>query len=287
MRPSDKVVQKKSIIIAPFCILHHDDRSTSTYYGYVNYPTRIRSSDGVEHLKCTDLPRQYGSWKVYYNFYAFSPMIRPIPNGLKLINASKHGVAPYNTKTIKYTYDPFNIQQGDVSFITWNQPVPGTVPLYLHITPLGDSYPSFDKNPPGDDKTGWTEREVSPLYVLVNPNTHPSKVDANAQPFPKWKIDKHGKPIFRFRGTDGRCIPDVNGVSIEECFLDTDDDILHTKHSLGPTPLLTRLRLTQEGQKSVGQNISGFFKNISPYVITLCISSFILALVACIIILSK
>ena len=41
-----------SIIISPFCILHYNDKSTSTYYGVINYPTRIQTKDGLEKLEC-------------------------------------------------------------------------------------------------------------------------------------------------------------------------------------------------------------------------------------------
>ena len=78
-------------------------------------------------------------------------------------------MAPYDTKKIIYAYDPFDIKKESVSFLTWTQPVSGTVPLYLHITPGGHSYPSFQPNPP-EENTGWTLNKLSPLYVLVDKN---------------------------------------------------------------------------------------------------------------------
>ena len=156
--------QNQSVIISQFCIMHYNDPNTNTYNGYISYPTRIKTIDGFE-TKCTQPPSEYGQWQLYQKFYALSPMIRPIPTGLKLINANTMDYYPYSTKNIKHVYDPFDIQQESISFMTWTQPVPGTVPLYLHISPNGDSYPSFDKNPPSEGN--WTQNKMSPLFVSI------------------------------------------------------------------------------------------------------------------------
>ena len=60
---TNKVIQKKSIDIAPFCITHYDDPNTNTYYGVINYPTRIQTEDGSEKLECLHSTTQYGTWK--------------------------------------------------------------------------------------------------------------------------------------------------------------------------------------------------------------------------------
>ena len=282
-KSNNKVNQSKPFIIAPFCIMHYDDPDTNTYHGFINYPTRIKTKSGEEILKCTDSPPQYGAWKKYHTFYAFSPMIRPIPTGLKLINAAKLGKQPYSTKDIDFAYDPFDIQQDAISFMTWTQPVPATVPLYLHITPQGDSYPSFDKNPPS--KGNWTMNKLHHIYVLVNTETHPTTLDANLHELPKWTLDAGGNPIFRFIGNDNRCIPHLNGVPIEKCFLETDEDILQENKEFGPTPLITRL--VSLSQKNNNFSIPNFFKNVPPCVIVITVTLFILSIIACIIILSK
>jgi hypothetical protein len=204
-------------IIVPFCIIHSNNYKTSTYKATINYPVKIKSSDTYRY-ECS-IDKKYGSWRFYNNFYALSESIRPITSGLKLISAIHSESAPYNTKYVEHSYDPFNIQKNAVSFITWTHPVSGTVPLYLHVSPLGDSYPSFDINPPDNDKTGWTLPVLSKLYVLVDPLTHISKVDANGDLFPKWDVDIHGIPIFKFRNSNNICIPDINGTSIEDCIL--------------------------------------------------------------------
>lgn len=277
-------LERNPFTIAPFCILHYDEPSTDTYYGFINYPTRIKNADGDIILKCLHSPPDYNKWRLYNTFYAFSPMIRPIPTGLKLINASKVGKNPWNTKDISYAYDPFDIQHDAVSFMTWTQPVPSTVPLYLHISPDGLSYPSFEEKPPSDTK-GWTEDIMSPIYVLVNtPNRN---FDANLIPLPQWKENKDGIPDFKFSGSDNRCIPDGNGVSIEKCFLLTDEDVLDQNQESGPTSVLTHI--TGYNQKKIvnTQNTNNFFNNIPPYVIVIYTILFILSLICCIILIGN
>ena len=213
-------------------------------------------------------------------------MVRPIPTGLKLINAKKLGKYPWSTKDVKYAYDPFNIQKDSVSFITWTQPVPGTVPLYLHVTPEKTSYPSFDPNPPCDP-TGWTQDILSPIYVLVDSETHETNTDANLNELPKWKKNGNNIPIFKFKGEDNRCVPDLNGVSIEECFLTTDEDILHINDRFGPTSLLTTLAIDQVKKHESKKYIEKFFRKLPPYAIMIVLLLFIISLIACIVILSK
>lgn len=270
----------KSFIISPFCIMHYDNPETNTYHGFINYSIKIKTKSGENILKC---PSYSHSLKKHHTFYAFSPMIRPIPTGLKLINAKKLNKNPYNTTKIRFAYDPFDIQQDSVSFITWTQPVDGTVPLYLHISPSGYSYPSFDINPPSKGK--WTKNKLSPIYVLVNPYTHTTTLDSNLHELPKWKKDTNGNLIFKFTESDNRCIPDPNGVSIEQCFLETDVDVLNKNifHS-GVIPLLTKIeKLSQHSDF----NIQNFFKHVPNYAIIISITLFILSLITCIIILSK
>jgi hypothetical protein len=238
-----------SPIIAPFYIMQYNDPSTKTYFGYIGTTTTTTTTDH--------------NWKVTGLFYAFSPMIRPIPTGLKFINAKKMGKYPWGTKNIKHAYDPFNIQKDAVSFMTWTQPVPLTVPLYLHITPNQTSYPSFDQNPPGNPD-GWTQNKLSPLYVLETV-------------LHTWKTDVNNRPIFRFKGSDNRCIPDVNGVTMEECFMMTEEDILHINDNYGPTTLLTRLKLGKD-ERPVGNFLTGL-----QFMIV--VSLFILSLIACVIVL--
>ena len=213
----------KQSIITKFCIMHHNDPNTNTYRGVI-------TSSPCKHKQ---------NWEKYYTFYALSPMIRPIPNGLKLINTTKINKYPYNTTTVDHAYDPFDIQKNAVYFITWTQPVPATVPLYIHISPDGNSYPSFNKNPPSIGN--WSQDPIGPLYVLVDTYTHPTNLDSNNNKLPTWKIDSNGNPIFLFSKNNNRCIPNLNGISLEQCFLETDLNILGTNKNTGQVPLILNL----------------------------------------------
>jgi hypothetical protein len=269
---------KKSFPFYPFCIMHYDDPSTNTYRGFINYPMRIKTKSGEYIFKCLNPPIEYGPWKKYHTFYSLPPMFRPIPTGLKLINATKLGKNPYSTKEINYSFDPFNIEKDAVSFITWTQPVPATVPLYLHINPEGTIYPSFEKNPPS--KGNWTQDKLSPIYVLVNPYTHPTTLDSNNNELPKWEKDINGNPKFLFKGSDNRCIPDIKGVTIEQCFLKTDEDVFHENDLIGLTSLISKI---QQDYKSYEEKNN----NIPTYLIIIFYTLFILSLIAFTIILIK
>jgi hypothetical protein len=261
----NNVIQKS--IITPYYIFHYNDPTTNTFLGFINHSS-------IE--TCSENTNGYGKWKVIGTFYGFSSTIRPIPTGLKLINANKLSEHECITDSINHVYDPFNVKKNAVSFITWTQPVPSTVPLYLHITPEKTSYPSFNKNPPVNSG-GWTENKISPLYVLVNPVTHKTNVDANLRPFPLWKIDENNRPIFKFKSSSNRCIPDINGTSLQEC-------ILLTGKYDGQTDILKSI---EENKNNIDnkQSIQNLFMNQNPYIIAIITFSSILSLILCIMIL--
>ena len=273
---------QNSFIILPFSILHYNNPSTSTYQALIKYPIKIKTENGLEKLETIKISKEYTRWENYNTFYAFSPFIRPIPTSLKLFSVEETNSVITN---IKYVYDPFNTQKNNVSFLIWNQPVPCTVALYLHITPSGDTYPSFNPNTPNNS---WKQYKFSPIFVLVDTDSYDiSNVDANGEPLPKWKKDIYGHPIFLFRKSDNRCIPDVNGVSIEQCLSRNKENILDQPLNIGPTSLLTRLRNGINKKKSFGNNINKFFRNISSYTIMITVLLFIISLISCIIILSN
>jgi hypothetical protein len=278
-------IETNPFLIVPFCISHYNNPSTNTYYGFINYPTNIRDNNGRNYFKCLNPSPKDKNWQLYNTFYAFSPMIRPIPSGLKLINVENLIKNQHNTKNINYAYDPFDIEKNAISFMTWTQPVTGTVPLYLHISPDSVSYPSFEKTPPSPNK-GWTEHVMSPVYVLVDSNTYPYKVDSNLRPLPTWNLNQYEEPEFKFIGSDNRCIPDINGYSIEKCFLLTDENVLQQNPVYGPTPILKRI--AGYNQKiNQPQTFNNFFKYIPPYVIVICGILFTLSLIACIILIGN
>lgn len=273
---------KKSNIVIPLCIFHYDDEITNTYRGFIGNPSKIKTKDGYEILKCMDTDPSYGRWKLYGSFYALSPMIRPIPRGLKLMNANKLNYAPYNTSKVKYAYDPFDTQSESVSFLTWSKAVRDTVPLYLHITPEGGTYPSFDPNPPG--KKGWTKDIISPLYVLVDKKMYIGS-DANKQVLSNYDRDEYGKPEFKFSPENGRCLPDPYGMSLAKCFLITDENVLAGGAATYNTNLLDQLREDKKLHKQ--KNIREFFRTLPNAVIIICNILFFTSLFICILILLK
>lgn len=268
----------------PFCIFHSIDPETNTYLGYISNPTEIQDKNGIT-LKCTQ-DRSRPSWFLYGSFYAVSPMFRPIPSGLKLIKSVGFGKFPYGNKDIKFQYDPFNIEHKSVPFLAWTQPVPNTVPLYIWSTERGNAFPTFDDEP--YDKTrGWKQLIISPIFVLVDVDEHSPKVDSSLHPLAKFDKNKYGIPKFRFKAYNGRCLPAAKGMTLEDCFLITDEDIINASAGGGPQNILSIIQSENEIAKSEQFNIPNLFRNISPIWITICITILILSLIACIIALSK
>jgi hypothetical protein len=214
--------------IVPYCIYHYIDNNTNTFYGYIGNPTKIKKLSGNIEFSCPLDTIQNSKWTLYNSFYAFSPMIRPIPKGLKLINALKLGQYPFQTKTIEYQYDPFSIKENSVSFLAWTKPVMTSVPLYIHITSDGNYFPSFEKEPVIKQK-GWTQSKLSPIFVLVDPEITGITTDIIGNQINPILKDLKGDPIFKFTRTDTGCTPSYNGMSLEKCFLLTDEDLLNNK----------------------------------------------------------
>ena len=261
--------------IIPYCIYHYIDMNTNTYHGYIGEPSLVNKNGNIIY-KCLNNTNGNGyddRWVLYGSFFVVSPMIRPIPRGLKLMNANKAGKYPYNTESLKYSYDSFSVEPNSVSFLTWTKPVHGTVPLYIHITPSGGVYPSFDENPPQTE--GWTKDIMSPIYVLVDPNNY---VGDSTNLF-QYERDKNDIIQFKFKEDHGRCVPDPTGISINQCFLLTDemDELLS---DVQPKSLLQRIKKEQKEQ-----SFEIFFKNLSPIIISITILFFVLSLIICIVIL--
>ena len=274
--------QKTPFLISPFCIYHYNDPKTNTYRGRISYPIKSRNFEGTEQLTCKPVPKAYGQWTYYGKFYAFSSMIRPIPSGLRLISAEIMKEAPYSTKKIEYAYDPFNTEEMGISFLTWTRPVPETVPLYLHISPSGTSYPSFSKIPPGDNKELWTLNRLGPLYVLVDKDDHITGRDTNLQQLSYFPREKNGIPKFTFIKSDNRCVPSPGGMSLGECFLVTDENIYNPDRTL-PRDLLQRIQFYEDQDES---DIKKFFQQSSPAVIIISLCVFLVSLITTIIILA-
>ena len=165
------------------CVYHRVDTSGHRF-SFMTY------SDGTA---CPPPPAAYGNWYLYDTFYAFSPMLRPIPEGLKLIRVRQFGTYPYSTEVVQYNYDPFDVDDQSIYFLTWTQPVPHTSPLYLWRTNYDATYATFDATNLKSEMN-WDKELISPVFVLR---------DRKA-----------------FKGNFGRCIPAEEGKSMVDCFLE-------------------------------------------------------------------
>jgi hypothetical protein len=281
-------MEKKTFTIVPFCIYHLIDTQTNTYVGYIGYGAKTVVNN-KEILRCQAPNIKYGRYKIYGSFYAITPLFRPIPSGLKLINAVQQKYHPYGTSDIKYEYDIFDKNNtNSINFLTWLQPVRNSVPLYIYNTPGGTSFPSFKKNPSYYNKSlGWSENEISPIFVLVDKDAYLSNPDSTPQSFQNFKT-KNGTLNFKFSNFNGRCVPDPNGNSISECLLIYDEDILYQRNGseLNPLPLLKMITLQNANVEHI-KNYEKYYKYLKQYPINVGILIFLISLITTIIFLIK
>jgi hypothetical protein len=153
--------------IIPFCIFHQLDSINQNHKGIIVNPTPILQDDGGLTYDC----KHPGSgWKHVGTFYAVTPMFRPIPVGMKMFCAEMSDISNILSLTsVTITYGLFNFKPNGIYFITYNQPVIHTVPLYLHKR-NGIVFPSFDSTPPGPN---WTQEHVSPIFVMISGIVNP------------------------------------------------------------------------------------------------------------------
>lgn len=167
-------------IIIPFCIWHYIDLDTQTFLGYIGCPRKYKK-DGFIGFDCGEETKSFNNWFLAGTFYAVSPSFRPIPVGMKIFCAKKNMTEPYNTNDVYLMYDPYNIKDDCVYFITYNQPVPNTVPLYFHA--FGDNiFPSFDPKPPSSSPQ-WSQTFISPIFVMTKRHEKFKSVNARCIPW--------------------------------------------------------------------------------------------------------
>jgi hypothetical protein len=135
-------------------------------------------------------------------FTAFNANLRPIPYGMKVICFKLSKDQPTRTTKVEVVYDFFIEEEGCVNLITYTEPVPGTIPLYLFSLGEDNVFPSFTKQPP---TKWWKELSISPIFVLKGIVTN-----------------------LKFTCLNGKCIPVLSnktenktekeeGTSFEEC----------------------------------------------------------------------
>jgi hypothetical protein len=176
--------------IVPYCIFHQVDSDLGSYMGHIMAPT-VRRKDGVAVYECLNSPLY--PYSIYDRFYAISPLQRPIPPGMQMFCARRSEGFPFLTTHVQMVYDVYNVKDENslcTFFLAYSQPVPNTVPLYLHS--MGENvFPSYDSDPPSND-AAWGSSPISPIYVLT-----PESVGLT--------VDTMNDTLFKC--VDSRCLP--------------------------------------------------------------------------------
>lgn len=232
---------KSSPIIIMMCIYYKNDEN-GPYQSYIGNPVTVGTK-----MTCA---KPYASWYVGDSFYAVNPMFTPIPSYFRLICAKRSvsGEKGYNTMSIVSNYDPFNIDDDCIYFLTWTQPTPYTTPLYVYESGNGILV-SFEKKE-------MKEAFLSPLFVLTD-KPRKNTIFTGER---KWFTVHDDAIQFRFRDDNGRCIPEPGGSTLQECTL---------KNSLQMKKPLSLLDiLNKEKDDEGGKNI---FNKVSVFIITVLI----------------
>ena len=139
-------------------ILYENKRTTSTFL-VMDCGANDNSELTTKLKPNTYVPDGY---KKSGEFYAISPILRPIPMGTKLYCAKRSKKEDIGTAEFHLIYDIFDIQGDCTYFIAYNQKVPDSKALYVHTVSNGKEFLSFDmKGPPGS-----TFSNNSPVYVF-------------------------------------------------------------------------------------------------------------------------
>ena len=234
--------------IVPICIYHRN--TTSGTIGYLG--SSVINETG---LVCQYPKLRHKNWYLYQKIFAVNPMITPIPSYMRLICAKQSESADnmYSTISVKTTYDPFNLEENCVYFVTWTLPVPYTTPLYLYETGSG-ILPTFDK------RKDLKVSTLSPLYVLTE---KPMKNTIFIGEHKKWFKQGKNIPKFLFKNYMGRCLPDPDGETIMECSLNEELEMIK------PLSLLEYLaeREKEYNKTNIWRVVPRFFKKINVVVI--------------------
>lgn len=113
-----------------------------------------------------------------------NPDFRPIPPGTALFCAQQSN---FSLVKLSHQYDPFDNKQNCTIFITWTQPTPHTIPLFVYDRG-GQHYISLKQI----KDQQYKHLSFSPIYVLD------SKYNS-------------------FKGLQGICMPDKDGQTLGKC----------------------------------------------------------------------
>lgn len=239
-------------IIIPICIFHRN--IGGELQGYLGTPAVTVGENNIETVSCINPEIAYKGWRKAGSFYAMNPMYLPIPSDMILLCAkqSNTGEKSYNTIQVNNVYDPFNIEDDCVYFLTWTVPKPYTTPIFLYQSG-GGILPSF------------TERDMTPakipvMYVLTDePTVNTIFPYEKKNWFKKWK---DGSPNFLYKSYMGSCIPDPSGEPLETCILK------HDVNNIAPMSLLDYFR---QGKEKISETEIQSIKGSRKKIIWVCL----------------
>lgn len=262
-------------IISPYCVYHYVNQETDTHWGYIGVSEMLKHDDGsISYICPAKSPELHSIWVLSGIFYAVSPIIRPIPTGMRLFCANRDEAFPYRTTSVSTVYDPFDVQKNCTNFITYTQPVPHTTPLYLHM--LGNTvFPSFNKYPPTDDSR-WSKESIDPIFVMT-----PNLLDLQGIKDPS---------ELQFTCVNGRCIPwspnmdkqyidsKVIKKKFNDCLLQCDEVTL--SNTSEPRGMLDTVQMLSTPKYTIPR----LFKKIPSYAVGIFMGLFVLSIITILVI---
>ena len=268
-------------IIIPYCLYHRIDKNTDTHLGYIAPGVKTLENGRVKY-HCPKTPENIGDdWKYVATFFVVEPSFRPIPAGMKIFYLKKRQHYPYDIQDLRLMYDPFDIRLDGLYFMTYNQPVPNTAPLYFHL--LGEHvFPSFDKNPPSGAK--WTTTTIPSVFVMT-PDTVGNEYEN-----------------IKFKCINGRClpwkkdIPDLYNddphqkvLNLHDCVVYCNELVTSTGENARPVQLLNRIALSSKANQSrdLVHNTAKKIRHTSNSILAGTIFIFILSLGALLMLINK
>jgi len=257
-----------SPVISPMCMYYLSNAVEGVTHGTMVAPIMVRTKESKNVFRCLEPASGYGGWYLKDQFFVINPMYRFIPYGTVLLCARQNKTWPYNMTEISQAYDPFHLEPMCSYFITWTLPVPYTTPLYI-FKKGNNVIPSFDNTPPG---SGWEKGSISPLFVLTK---EPRKT--TVLPKKGWFNIKDGVPQFKFTNYSGRCIPDPDGVTLEEC------TVKDNEKNIRPISLLDYLNKIKKIGEKKKKRIPKFFEKSHSLVVSIILVIFLSVLLGIII----
>jgi hypothetical protein len=186
--------------IVKFCIYYKIQPKTDTYLA------RIATS---RNGKCS--PTFHSGWFLGAVFYGWKNDIRPFPPGTLLFRATFKTSLPYNTILVKPSFDPFFQHPNAVNFVTYSQPAPNIIPLYLYHKNQS-VFPTFKHIP------GWEQDILSPIYIMWDFYTDFGSNFMKRNKVVNPNLSKLGN-YSKFSCVNLICVPDQNSnKSFLECF---------------------------------------------------------------------